>query len=62
MPMWLTIVRGVTIAMSLGALIAAAYNISLISSWARYYGGSGPAGLIIFSVSVFPLSNIPQDI
>ncbi|EYB30068.1 hypothetical protein FG05_05324 [Fusarium graminearum] len=49
MPMWLTIVRGVTIAMSLGALIAAAYNISLISSWARYYGGSGPAGLIIFS-------------
>jgi hypothetical protein len=62
MPMWLTIIRGAAIALSLGALIAAAYNVSLLSSWARYYGGDGPAGLIIFSVNSFPLANIPQDI
>jgi hypothetical protein len=35
MPLWLTIVRGAAIALSLGALIAAAYNVSLLSNWIK---------------------------
>ena len=60
----LTILRGAAIVTSLGALIAAAYNISHLSSWSRYYGGDGPAGFIIFNVRALPtlsfLANLPR--
>ncbi|KAM5348441.1 hypothetical protein ACJ41O_008265 [Fusarium nematophilum] len=52
MPFWLTIVRGAALVLSLGVLIAAAYHLSLYGGWARYYGGSGPAGFLIFD-SIF---------
>ncbi|KIL93595.1 hypothetical protein FAVG1_03577 [Fusarium avenaceum] len=48
MPLWLTILRGVALLLALGVLIAAAYHLSLLGSWAQYYGGSGPAGFLIF--------------
>lgn len=60
MPAWLTILRGATIALSLGALIAAAYNASLLSKWAHYYGGEGPASLIIFNVSLLSFPPVIQ--
>ncbi|KAF7546587.1 hypothetical protein G7Z17_g8334 [Cylindrodendrum hubeiense] len=46
LPFFLTIIRGVILAFSLGALIAAAYNLSLFSGF--LVGYSGPAGFIIF--------------
>ncbi|KAH7261484.1 uncharacterized protein BKA55DRAFT_561458 [Fusarium redolens] len=48
MPFWFTILRGAAIVLSLGVLITAAYHLSLLGSWAQYYGGSGPAGFLIF--------------
>lgn len=54
MPLWLTILRGVALLLALGVLIAAAYHLSLLGSWAQYYGGSGPAGFLIFDVSYLP--------
>lgn len=49
MPFWLTIIRIVTIVLSLGVLIAAAYHVSLYRGHV-YYGDSGPAGFLIFDV------------
>ena len=57
--LFLTILRGAAIVTSLGALIAAAYNISRLSSWSRYYGGDGPAGFIIFNASASPTMSSP---
>lgn len=54
MPLWLTILRGAALLLALGVLIAAAYHLSLLGSWAQYYGGSGPAGFLIFDVSHLP--------
>ncbi|KAH6996581.1 hypothetical protein BKA56DRAFT_666786 [Ilyonectria sp. MPI-CAGE-AT-0026] len=49
LPFFLTIIRGVILALSLGALIAAAYNLSLFGGYSSYLSGySGPAGFIIF--------------
>ncbi|KAM0343458.1 hypothetical protein ACHAPU_008489 [Fusarium lateritium] len=48
MPLLLTILRGAALLLSLGVLIAAAYHLSLLGAWAQYYGGSGPAGFLIF--------------
>jgi hypothetical protein len=52
MPFWFTILRGAAIVLSLGVLITAAYHLSLLGSWAQYYGGSGPAGFLIFDVTL----------
>ncbi|KAH7160240.1 hypothetical protein B0J13DRAFT_124827 [Dactylonectria estremocensis] len=49
LPFFVTIIRGVIIVFSLGALIAAAYNLSLFGGASLYLSGySGPAGFIIF--------------
>ncbi|KAF4998351.1 hypothetical protein FGRMN_3231 [Fusarium graminum] len=48
MPLLITILRGAALLLSLGVLIAAAYHLSLLGAWAQYYGGSGPAGFLIF--------------
>ncbi|KAF4982746.1 hypothetical protein FZEAL_1699 [Fusarium zealandicum] len=49
MPFWLTILRGIALLFALGTLIAAAYHISLLGGiYAAYFGGSGPAGFLIF--------------
>jgi hypothetical protein len=58
MPLWLTILRGVALLLALGVLIAAAYHLSLLGSWAQYYGGSGPAGFLIFDVKHPPSPNV----
>lgn len=50
-PFWLTIVRGAIIVLSLGVLIAAAYNLSIFDGFASYVSGySGPSGFLIFDV------------
>jgi len=49
MPKWLLFLRIGIIVLSLGVLIAAAYNISVSSGGYYYYGlTSGPAGFLIF--------------
>ncbi|KAH7114147.1 hypothetical protein B0J13DRAFT_460365 [Dactylonectria estremocensis] len=52
MPFWLTIIRGVALILSLGVLIAAAHHLSLLGDFLRYFGGSNPAGFLIFD-SIF---------
>jgi hypothetical protein len=49
MPRWLLYLRIGIIVLSLGVLIAAAYNVSVSGSGYYYYGlTSGPAGFLIF--------------
>jgi hypothetical protein len=50
LPKWLLFLRIAIIVLSLGVLIAAAYNLSLFDS-AYLAGYSGPAGFLIFDVS-----------
>lgn len=50
MPFWLTILRIITIVLSLGVLISSAYHVSRLSYRGHYYGDSGPAGFLIFDV------------
>ncbi|KAH7119465.1 hypothetical protein B0J13DRAFT_457779 [Dactylonectria estremocensis] len=52
MPFWLTIIQGAALILSLGVLIAAAHHLSLLGDFLRYFGGSNPAGFLIFD-SIF---------
>jgi hypothetical protein len=58
MPSWLLILRIIIIVLSLGVLVAAAYNLSLFHGYANYLEGySGPAGFLIFDVSLPGVEN-----
>lgn len=60
-PMWLTIVRIAMIVFSLGALIAAGYNLSLFNGFSNVSSSSGPCGFIIFDVSPLALDILPPQ-
>ena len=55
LPAWLLFVRIAIIVLSLGVLIAAAYNLSLFGGYGTYLSGyTGPPGFLIFDVSPSP--------
>lgn len=55
MSFWLTVIQGAALILSLGVLIAAAHHLSLFGDFLRFYGGSNPAGFLIFDVYLLSL-------